>query len=290
VTTRTTFLAPVLSLALTGAVALVATKAVNAQMEQAQREDEERRLEITLETIGELFTLKQTDPELVSIRDNFIEDIHHSGALTDENRALISIVALATQQAFPQLKQITHQALELGVSPLVIRESVYLAAAFIGFPKTENAIAAVNGVFAQRNISLPLVEAGTVYQDARYEKGLSLQAPIYGNEIKDAMKGLPGNLGEDIPRFLTELLFGDFYTRKGLDLKTRELLSLSILATLGTEKQIRAHAIGNLKVGNDKATLIAAMVQCLPYIGFPYMFNAINAIRSVEWPDQQSSE
>jgi 4-carboxymuconolactone decarboxylase len=167
VTTRTTFLAPVLSLALTGAVALVATKAVHAQMEQAQREDEERRLEITLETIGEGFTLKQTDPELVSIRDNFIEDIHHSGALTDENRALISIVALATQQAFPQLKQITHQALELGVSPLVIRESVYLAAAFIGFPKTENAIAAVNGVFAQRNISLPLVEAGTVYQDAR---------------------------------------------------------------------------------------------------------------------------
>ena len=289
-TTRTRFLAPVLSLALTGAVALVATKAVHAQMQQAQREGEARRLEITLEAIGELSTLKQTDPELVSIRDNFIEDIHHSGSLTDENRALISIVALATQQTFPQLKQITHQALELGVSPLVIRESVYLAAAFIGFPKTENAIAAVNGVFAQRNISLPLVEAGTVYQDKRYERGLSLQDPIYGNEIKDAMEELPGEFGEDIPRFLTELLFGDFYTRKGLDLKTRELLSLSILATLGAEKQIRAHAIGNLKVGNDKATLIAAMVQCLPYIGFPYMFNAINTIRSVEWPDQESAE
>ena len=195
-TTRTTFLAPILSIALTGAVvALVATKAVNAQMEQTHREGEERRLEITRKDVGELSTLKQTDPEFASIRDNFIEDIHHSGSLTDENRALISIVTLATQQAFPQLKQITHQALELGVSPLVIRESVYLAAAFIGFPKTENAIAAVNGVFAQRNISLPLVEAGTVYEDKRYEKGLSLQDPIYGNEIKDAMEGLPGESG-----------------------------------------------------------------------------------------------
>ena len=212
-TTRTTFLAPILSIALTGAVALVATEAANAQMKQTQREGEDGRLEIAPKGVRELSTLTQTDPEFVSIRDNFIEDIHHSGSLTVENRTLISIVTLATQQAFPQLKQITDQALELGVSPLVIRESVYLAAAFIGFPKTENAIAVVNGVFAQRNISLPLVEAGTVYEDKRYEKGLSLQDPIYGNEIEDAMNELPGKLGEDIPRFLTELLFGDFYTR-----------------------------------------------------------------------------
>jgi 4-carboxymuconolactone decarboxylase len=164
-----------------------------------------------------------------------------------------------------------------------------LAAAFIGFPKTENAVAAVNGVFAQHDIALPLAHGGTVSGDKRYEEGLSVQNPIYGGEIINAMRGLPGRLDEDIPRFLTELLFGDFYTREGLDLKTRELLSLSILATLDAEEQIRVHATGNLKVGNDKATLIAAMVQCLPYIGFPYTFNAINTIRRVEWPNQQSA-
>ena len=287
-TTRTTFLAPILSIALTGAVALVFTKAVNAEMEQPQGDGEKSSLAIRLNALSDPSTLEQTDPEFVSIRTNFIDDVHNSGSLTDEQRALITIVTLTTQQALPQLRQITHQALKQGVSPLVIRESVYLAAAFIGFPKTENAVAAVNGVFAQHDIALPLVQAGTVSEDKRYEEGLSVQSPIYGNEIANAMRGLPGRMDEDIPRFLTELLFGDFYTREGLDLKTRELLSLSILATLGAEEQIRAHAIGNLKVGNDRATLIAAMVQCLPYIGFPYMFNAINTIRSVEWPNQQS--
>ena len=283
VTTRTTFLAPILSIALTGAFALVFTKAVNAGMEQPQGDGEKSSLAIRLNALSDPSTLEQTDPEFVSIRTNFIDDVHNSGSLTDEQRALITIVTLTTQQALPQLRQITHQALKQGVSPLVIRESVYLAAAFIGFPKTENAVAAVNGVFAQHDIALPLVQAGTVSEDKRYEEGLSVQSPIYGNEIANAMRGLPGRMDEDIPRFLTELLFGDFYTREGLDLKMRELLSLSILATLGAEEQIRAHAIGNLKVGNDRATLIAAMVQCLPYIGFPYMFNAINTIRSVEW-------
>jgi 4-carboxymuconolactone decarboxylase len=288
VTTRTTFLASILSIALTGAVALVFIKAVNAEMEQPQRDGEKNHLPVTLNALGEPSALEQTDPEFVSIRDNFVEDIHHSGSLTDEQRALITIVTLTTQQALPQLRQVTHQALKQGVSPLVIRESVYLAAAFIGFPKTENAIAAVNDVFAQHDIALPLVQAGTVSGDKRYEEGVSVQNPIYGNEIANAMRGLPGRMDEDIPRFLTELLFGDFYTREGLDLKTRELLSLSILTTLGAEEQIRAHAIGNLKVGNDKSTLIAAMAQCLPYIGFPYTFNAINSIRSIEWPAQRS--
>jgi hypothetical protein len=48
-----------------------------------------------------------------------------------------------------------------------------------------------------------------------------VQNPIYGDEIANAMRGLPGKMGEDVPRFLTESLFGDFHTRKGLDLKTR---------------------------------------------------------------------
>ena len=79
--------------------------------------------------------------------------------------------------------------------------------------------------------------------------------------------------------------FGDFYTRNGLDVKTRELLVLCVLATLGTEFQIEAHAKGNLKAGNNKETMIAAMVQCIPYIGFPNGINAINIIKTQKAED-----
>ena len=80
---------------------------------------------------------------------------------------------------------------------------------------------------------------------------------------------------------LTETCFGDFYTRGGLDLKTRELLVFCGLATLGgTDRQMASHALGNLKAGNTGETLIAAMIQCYPYIGFPRISNAINIIKT----------
>lgn len=60
---------------------------------------------------------------------------------------------------------------------------------------------------------------------------------------------------------------------------------LAVLAALGADLQIKAHTIGNLKAGNSKATLYAAMIQCLPYIGFPAAFNAINIIMATEPPE-----
>lgn len=76
-------------------------------------------------------------------------------------------------------------------------------------------------------INTPLAPKATVNENDRYEKGLAIQAPLYGDEIKEQMKGLPDKMGEDVSRFLTEVCFGDFYTRDGLDVKTRELLVLN---------------------------------------------------------------
>ena len=87
--------------------------------------------------------------------------------------------------------------------------------------------------------------------------------------MKQNMKDLPGEFAEAIPRILTESCFGDFYTRGGLDIKTRELMIFCALATLGgTDRQMGSHAVGNMKVGNDKETLISAMVQLLSIYWF----------------------
>lgn len=101
--------------------------------------------------------------------------------------------------------------------------------------------------------------------------------------MKDYMSDLPEEFAEAIPRLLTESLFGDYYTREGLDLQTRELMIFCALATLGgTERQMASHAIGNLKVGNNKETLLSAMVQIYPYVGFPRIANAIAVIKEAE--------
>jgi 4-carboxymuconolactone decarboxylase len=223
----------------------------------------------------------KTDPELMNILQRFIfGEVFYIGNLGDTTRELITITALVTNQTLPQLKVHINAALNVGIKPTQIREVVYQLATFIGYPKVLNALDTINSVFRSRGIRLPLQNEGTVTERQRFEKGKQIQYPIYGEGMKQNMKDLPGEFGEVIPRMLTESGFGDFYTRGGLDIKTRELMIFCALTTLGgTERQMASHAVGNMKVGNDKETLISALVQLYPYIGFPRIANAIYAIK-----------
>lgn len=231
---------------------------------------------------GEALTNTGTDPELMNILQKFIfGEVFNTGSLDIKTRELITIVTLTTMQTLPQLKAHTGAALNVGATPLEIREAVYQCAPFIGFPKTLNAVGVINEVFTERGISLPLETQGTVTEENRYAKGKEIQSTLYGNGITDAMTSLPEGMNEDVPRFLTEMCFGDFYTRGTLDIKTREVLVLCVLATLDAEQQIYSHTAGNLIAGNSKETLYAAIIQTLPYIGFPAALNAINIIKTV---------
>lgn len=232
---------------------------------------------------GEPATMESgNDPELMIILQRFIfGEVFETGTLDKKIRELLTVACLTAIQALPQLKAHVQGALNAGNSPLMIRETIYQCAPIIGFPRTLNAISVADEVFLEAGISLPLPAQGKTEESNRYEKGLALQYPLYGNEIKEKYEDLPDGIGEALPRFLTEMCFGDFYTRGVLSVQERELLVLAVLAALGADVQIKAHALGNLKAGNSRETLYAAMVQCLPYIGFPAAFNAINIIRSV---------
>ena len=236
------------------------------------------------ELFGPKTVATSSDPELMNILQRFIfGEVFYIGNLDDKTRELITITVLATNQTLPQLKAHTNAALNIGVTPIEIREVVYQTAPFIGFPKVLNALDTINEVFKSRNIELPLENKGTVTESERFEKGNDKQYPLYGNAMKQNMQDLPGEFAEVIPRILTELCFGDLYTRDGLDIKTRELIIFCALAALGgTERQMASHAVGNLKVGNSKETLLSAMVHCFPYIGFPRVSNAINVIKAAE--------
>lgn len=236
------------------------------------------------ELFGQQILASKTDPELMNILQRLIfGEIFYIGNIDDKTRELITITVLTTNQTLPQLKSHTQAALNIGVTPIEIREAVYQSAPFIGFPKVLNAMEVINGVLENKGIQLPLENKGVVGESERFEKGREQQYPLYGEGMKAYMKDLPGGLGEEIPRILTESCFGDFYTREGLDLKTRELLVFCALATLGgAERQMASHAVGNLKAGNTKETLVSAMLHCYPYIGFPRISNAIAIIKEVK--------
>ena len=238
--------------------------------------------------LNELFNNVQSgptdlDPEFTEISHRFIYgEIFYQGNLEVRLRMLISLVVLTAIRNQTQLPSQVGAALAAGVQPKEIKEALYQCAPFIGFPTVFDALQMVNAVLLDHGVSLPLDAESRVSEEERFEKGKAIQFPIYGDRIKKNLESLPDEHRESIPKYLTEVCFGDFYTRAGLDLRTRELLILCVLCALGgTEGQIKSHAAGNLKVGNSRETIISAVTQCLPWIGFPRTLNSINIIKDI---------
>lgn len=85
-----------------------------------------------------------------------------------------------------------------------------------------------------------------------------------------------------IQDYLSANCFGDYYTRGGLDLKTRELLTFATLISLGgVDSQVRSHVQGNLNMGNGRQVLLDTVTVLLPYIGYPRSLNAIAAVNEI---------
>lgn len=235
---------------------------------------------------GEALNGGGTDPEIMDILQKYIfGEVFRTGDLDIKTREMITCVCLATMQQLPQLKGHTRAALNVGVTPIELREAVYQCAPIIGFPKVLNAMTAVNEAFTERGIKVPLETQATVTEENRYEKGHEIQYPLYGDRMKEAMKDVPGGMGEKVARFLTEVHFGDFQTRSGLDTPTRELLTYCVLTVIGAEPQLHAHLRANLKAGNSKERVTAAVIQCMPYIGFPAALKALNIIKDFQPED-----
>lgn len=235
---------------------------------------------------GEALNGGGTDPEIMDILQKYIfGEVFRTGDLDIKTREMITCVCLATMQQLPQLKGHTRAALNVGVTPIELREAVYQCAPIIGFPKVLNAMTAVNEAFTERGIKVPLETQATVTEENRYEKGHEIQYPLYGDRMKEAMKDVLGGMGEKVARFLTEVHFGDFQTRSGLDTQTRELLTYCVLTVIGAEPQLHAHLRANLKAGNSKERVTAAVIQCMPYIGFPAALKALNIIKDFQPED-----
>ena len=193
--------------------------------------------------------------------------------LPDETRWVAIMSTLIGCQGMEEYKKMLPAALNFGVSPIVIKEVVYQAVAYLGMGRVYPFLKITNDILKERGISLPLEKQGTASADNRRERGTEKQVEIFGDQMNDFWEG------GHINYWLASNCFGDYYTRGGLDVAQREMITFCFLAAQGgCEPQLTAHAVGNMRVGNDKEFLIRVASQCMPYIGYPRTLNAIACI------------
>ena len=228
---------------------------------------------------------KRTDPEFIERFDNFAFDEvirQTSNRLDDRTRFICYLATLLGCQGIGEYRALLPAALNMGVTPVEVKEIVYQATAYLGIGRVFPFLKATNEIFEQRGIALPLPPQAQTTQENRREAGTQAQVECFGEGMRDFWKSGPED-SRHINYWLADNCFGDYYTRTGLDMKLRELITFCFLAAQGgCEPQLKGHIAGNYHVGNDKDFLIAVISSNLPFIGYPRTLNALNCIREVE--------
>ena len=228
---------------------------------------------------GQKHAFADTDPEFVQIFESFaFDEVVNQGDLDERPRFMAILAALLGCQGVDEFKVMLPAALNMGVTPVEVKEIVYQSAAYLGIGRVFPFLKAVNEELTARGVSLPLEGQATTTPKTRLEAGNQVQVDIFG----EAMRGFQNSGPQEsrhINKWLADNCFGDNYTRKGLDDKQREMITFGFLAAQGgCEPQLTSHATANIRIGNDKDFLIQVLSQCLPYIGYPRSLNALKCI------------
>lgn len=244
-----------------------------------ERVDDQQYAEATKGNVA--IGLQATDPELDDIFSNFTKEVQEYGALEIKTRLMVTLASNIASQAQAEYCITLESALNEGIAPIEIKEILYQSVAYAGMAKVRDFIGITNDILLARGVRLPLEGQSVVSSETRFNKGLELQKSIFGERIEQMHKNAPDNQ-KHIQRYLSANCFGDYQTRSGLNVKTRELITFSILVSLGgCESQVKSHIQGNANVGNNKDTLLAVVTQLLPFIGYPRTLNAIACLNEV---------
>lgn len=219
---------------------------------------------------------RETDPEFAESVEHFAFDevVNEPGQQLDEvTRHMAILATLLGCQGTDVFRRELPQALDAGVTPVMAKEIVYQAVDYLGIGRVLPFLDITNEVLTARGVVLPLEGQATTTMEDRLEQGAQAQADIFGPQMLEVWKA------GHINRWLAANCFGDYYTRTGLTLAQREMITFCFLAAQGgCEPQLTSHAKGNINLGNDKDFLIRVVSQCLPYIGYPRSLNAISCV------------
>jgi len=109
----------------------------------------------------------------------------------------------------------------------------------------------------------------------RLDTGKEWFNKVYGEGKADGLVEMQAGLAQDLARYGIEFNFGDIYSRPGLTLAQRELLSLASLVTIGgLEPQLQGHTRGAINAGCSPTEILETVI----HTGFPQALNAIRVV------------
>ncbi|MEX1329123.1 MAG: 4-carboxymuconolactone decarboxylase [Desulfobacterales bacterium] len=117
--------------------------------------------------------------------------------------------------------------------------------------------------------------------DEKYEKGMQIRKSVLGKTHVERAEANKSEFDADFQRFITEAAWGSVWTRPGLDRKTRHLLTIAMLATLGNHEELAMHIRATRNTGVTREEVKEVLLQVAVYAGIPAANAAVAVAKRV---------
>jgi 4-carboxymuconolactone decarboxylase len=115
----------------------------------------------------------------------------------------------------------------------------------------------------------------------KYDVGFNKFKNIYGELGIRVLQNVK-QISPDMVKYIVEFAFGEIYSREGLDIKSREIVSISSLLTLGNAvPQLKSHIHGALNIECSRGEILEIVIQILLYSGCPTALNGLQTVKEV---------
>jgi len=117
----------------------------------------------------------------------------------------------------------------------------------------------------------------------RFQKGLeTMKEYVTADALKQMVESdALADIAPDLRKMIVEFAYGDIYSRDGLGKKKRALVVITAVVTQGAAPQTKTHITRGLQAGLTPKEIVEALLQLVPYIGFPRVQNALTIAQEV---------
>jgi len=185
------------------------------------------------------------------------QNMNKSQAFSSKQQGIIPIAAFTAKGDLQKLMVSLNEGLDAGLTVNEIKEILVQLYAYTGFPRSLNAIGTFMTVLEERQKKGIKDEVGREANPLPANKssvvlGTDIQTKLVGKPVSGAIY----TFAPAIDQFLKGHLFGDIFGRDNLDFQSREIATISALASMdGVNPQLQAHFNVGLNTGLTESQL-----------------------------------
>ncbi len=206
-------------------------------------------------------------------QDRLLGEVWKRPGLSPRDRSIVTLAALIARNQTVEMPFYLSLALDNGVKPQEISETITHLAFYSGWGNAMAAVAVAKPIFAERKIDadqLPPASPALLPLDQAFE---AQREKRVGDQFGAVFPG--------VTKYTTDVLFRDLWLRPGLAPRDRSLVTVSALIASGQFAQLTGHLNIGMNNGLTQTEIAEAITHLAFYVGWPNVFSAMPVAKDV---------